>query len=48
MRARKARKEGRQVRAQHVAGYIAAAVVATWLSRALDKLIDRWGEPSDH
>lgn len=45
MRARKARKAGRRVRAQHVASYIAAAVLVTWLSKTLDKLIDRWGEP---
>ena len=45
MRARKAKKEGRDVRVQHLLGYVAVAIFLTWLTKTLEEMIDRWGEP---
>lgn len=47
MRARKAKKEGRDVRVQHLLGYVAVAIFLTWLTKALEEMIDRWGESDD-
>ena len=33
------------MRVQHLLGYVAVAIFLKWLTKALEEMIDRWGEP---